>query len=178
MTRAQLAPTSPAKLIESDGLQIGGIFDVMSGAGAYPGSGAIRLPMLGLASAMFADQLRVLDVKGGQTAEQYQKAPKGCGADAIWVSRRPSKEGPAKVAALAVGRCARMESRSGTYIGRAIELMIYDDAGKLVLIVGPGHLEGYRWTTEGGKPMLAGGRGLTLEGYVIEAKPRAAVAKN
>ncbi|HWO26283.1 MAG TPA: hypothetical protein VNO30_46465 [Kofleriaceae bacterium] len=177
MTRAQLAPTSAAKLIEADGLQISGIFDVMSGAGAYPTSGAIRLPMLGYVSAMFADQLRVLDVKDGQTAAQYQKTPKGCGADAVWVSRRPSKEGPARVGALAVGRCAKMESRSGTYIGRTIEIMIYDDTGKLVLLVGPGHLEGYRWTAEGGKPMLAGGRSLTLDGYVVEAKPRAAVAK-
>ena len=182
MTRAQIAPTSTARLIEADGLQIAGIFDLITGDGTYPGPGAFRLPMLGLASAMFADQLRVLDVEGGQTAEQYQVAassgpPEGCGAAAVWVSRRPSKEGPARVGALAVGRCAWMEGRNERYMGRGIELMIYDDAGKLVLIVGPGHLEGYRWTTEGGKPMLAGGRGLQLDGYVLEAKPRAAVAK-
>ena len=177
MTRAQIAPTSPAKLVEVDGLQIAGIFDVMSGEGAYPGSDTIRLPMLGLVSAMFADQLRVLEVKDGQTVSQYLKAPKGCGADAAWVLRRPSKEGPARVAAIAVGRCQKMEGRSGSYIGRTLETMIYDDTGKLVLLVGPGHIEGYRWTVEGGKPMLAGGRSLQLEGYLVEAKPRAAVAK-
>jgi hypothetical protein len=177
MTRAQLAPKSQAKLVEVDGLQLGGMFDVMSGDGAYPSSDSIRLPMLGLASAMFADQLRVLDVKGGQTVEQYLQKPKGCGADAVWVARRPSKEGPARVAAITIGRCQKMEGRGGSYIGSTFEVMVYDDTGKLVLVVGQGHLEGYRWAVEDGKPMLAGGRARLLEGYVIEAKPRAAVAK-
>jgi len=177
MTRAQVAPTSQAKLIDVDGLQIGGMFDMLSGGGAYPRSDAIRVPMLGLVSSLFADQLRVLDVKDSQPISQFEKAPKGCGVDAAWVSRTQPKEGPARVTAIAIGRCARMESRSGPYIGRVVELMIYDATGKLVLLVGEGHLEGYRWTVDRGKPMLAGGRSILWDGTVIEAKRRTAVAE-
>ena len=178
MKRAQIAPANQAKLVEVDGIQIGGIFDMLTGQGAYPRSDALRVPMLGLVSAMFADQLRVLDVKDDLTIAQFQKAPKGCGVDTAWVSRTQPKEGPSRVTALAVGRCARMESRSGPYIGRTVELMIYDATGKLVLLVGTGHVEGYRWTEDGGKPMLAGGRALVWEnGTFVEAKRRAAVAE-
>src|SRR5262245_22593409 len=53
MTRAQLAPASQAALVAVDGLQIGGIFNPLSGEGAYPRSDALRLPMIGLVSAMF-----------------------------------------------------------------------------------------------------------------------------
>jgi hypothetical protein len=178
MTRAQIAPTSQAKLVEFEGIQIAGIFDMLTGQGSYPRTDAIRVPMLGLVSAMFADQMRVLDVKDSQTLAQFQKAPKACGGDTAWVSRTQPKEGPSRVAAIAIGRCARMESRSGPYIGRTIELMIYDATGKLVLLVGTGHVEGYRWTVDGGKPMLAGGRSLVWEnGTFVEAKRRTVAAK-
>lgn len=176
MTRAQIAPLSQAKLVEVDGLQLGGMYDLVSGGGAYPSADTLRLPMLGLVSTMFADQLRVLDVKDAQTIEEYQRSRKGCGPDAAWVARSQSKEGPARVTAIAIGKCERMEGRGGPYIARAVELMVYDATGKLVLLVGNGYVEGYRWTTEGGKPMLAGGRALLWEGYIVEAKRRAAVA--
>ncbi len=176
MTRAQIAPASAAKLVEGDGLQIAGIYDIMSGEGAYPRSDAIRLPMLGLVSALFADQLRVLDVKDAQTIPQYERSGRSCGSDTVWVSRTQPKEGPARVTAIAVGRCAKLEGRGGTYIQRLVELMVYDAAGRLVLLAGDGHIEGYRWTTDGGKPMLAGGRSLLWEGGIVEAKRRAAVA--
>jgi hypothetical protein len=178
MTRAQLAPASQARLVEVDGLQITEVGEIQSGEGPYLESDAIRLPMLGLVSAMFADQLRVLDVKDRQTIAQFEQSEqRTCGADAAWVSRAQPKEGgPARVAAIAIGRCAKLEGRGGSYIGRTIELMIYDATGKLVLVVGEGHLEGYRWSADAGKPMLAGGRSLLWEGFIVEAKRRGAVA--
>ncbi len=178
MTRAQLAPASPARLVEVDGLQIPELGEIQSGEGPYLESGAIRLPMLGLVSAMFAEQLRVLDVKGGQTIAQFeQSAQRACGTDAAWVARAQPKEGgPARVTAIAIGRCGQLEGRGGPYIGRTIELLIYDAAGRLVLLVGEGHLEGYRWSTDGGKPMLAGGRSLIWEGHIVEARRREAAA--
>jgi hypothetical protein len=176
MTRAQIAPASPAKLVEGDGIQIAGIYDIMSGEGAYPRSSAIRLPMLGLVSVLFADQLRVLDVKDAQTVPQYEKSGRSCGSDTVWVSRTKPKEGPARVAAIAVGRCAKLEGRSGSYIKRMVELLVYDASGKLVLLVGEGYLEAYRWAIDGGKPMLAGGRSILWESGIVEAMRRAAVA--
>jgi hypothetical protein len=177
MTRAQLAPASQARLIEVDGLQIPTVDELGSDFGPFFENDAIRLPLLGLVSSMFADQLRVLDVKDRQTIEQYQESQKACGADVAWVSRdQPKEGGPARVAAIAIGRCEKLEGRGGSYIGRTVELMIYDATGKLVLLVGEGHVEGYRWTADAGKPMLAGGRSLMWEGFLIDAKRRAAVA--
>ncbi|HSK01560.1 MAG TPA: hypothetical protein VK932_09975, partial [Kofleriaceae bacterium] len=175
MTRAQLAPASPAKLVEGDGIQIAGIYDLMSGEGAYPRSDAIRLPMLGLVSVLFADQLRLLDVKDAQTIPQYEKSGRSCGSDTVWVSRRKPKEGPARVTAIAVGRCAKLEGRSGSYIQRMVELLVYDASGKLVLLVGEGYLDAYRWTVDGGKPMLEGGRSMLWESGIVDARRRAAV---
>jgi len=181
MTRAQIVPASPTQLVAVTGLQIAGISDPQSGPGGRPAMSAIRLPMLGLVSAMFADQLRVLDVKDGLTIAQFQRPQKGCGPDVAWVSRTQPKEGPSRVSAVAIGRCARLEGRAGPYLKRAIELMIYDPTGKLVLLAGDGHIEGYRWTTEAGKPMLEGGRSLVTPLYdntiSIEAKRSTVPAK-
>lgn len=176
MKRAQLSPASAAKLIAGDGLQIAGLYNMMSGEGAYPRSDALRLPMMGTVASLFADQLRALEVKDGKTIEQYENAPKGCSSDTVWVSRTQPKEGPSRVSAIAVGRCARMEGRSGSYIGHAIELMVYDAEGRLSLIVGGGYLDAYRWTTDNGKPMLEGGRSILMEGGIVDAKRRGAVA--
>lgn len=178
MTRAQLAPASPEKLVEVDGLQVTELDQIQTGEGPYFDTGSIRLPMLGLVSAMFADQLRVLDVKDPQTIAQFGGARAPCPkADTVWVSRASSKEGgPARVAAVAIGRCAKLEGRGGSYLGRTVELMIYDATGKLALVVGEGHVEGYRWTTDAGKPMLAGGRSLLWDGSIADAKRRTAVA--
>jgi hypothetical protein len=80
------------------------------------------------------------------------------------------------VTAVAIGRCAKLEGRGGSYTARTLELMVYDATGKLALVVGDGHVEGYRWTTDGGKPMLAGGRSLLYDGAIADAKRRSSVA--
>jgi hypothetical protein len=176
MTRAQLAPASQEELVAVDGLEITDIGNVPEQA--FEAS-SLRLPMLGLVSAMFADQLRVLDVKGKQTVTAYEGTRTRCGdRSATWVMRAQPKEatGPARVTAIAVGGCSTVMSREGSIIVSTIELMIYDAAGRLALVVGDGHLDAYRWTTEGGKPMLAGGRGLLADGTIIEARRRDPVA--
>jgi hypothetical protein len=75
-----------------------------------------------------------------------------------------------------VGRCARIESRDGSFNARAIELYVYDAAGRLALAIAGGHIDGYRWIDDGGRPMLAGGRALLAQGTLVEAKKRDAVA--
>ena len=77
-----------------------------------------------------------------------------------------------------LGRCAKVEGREGSWEARVVEMMVYDSTGKVVMVVGDGHVEGYRWTTENGKPMIAGARSLLAVGNLaIEAKKRDAVAK-
>jgi len=133
--------------------------------------------MLGLASAMSADQLRVADATTGPTIAQYERAPKACGPDVAWVARTQPKEGPSRVAAIALGRCLRTVGRGGIlYNATAIEIMIYDLGGRLVLIAGPGHVEGYRWTMDGGTPKLAGGRSMRQFGNILETRRQTSAA--
>jgi hypothetical protein len=119
----------------------------------------------------------VVDVKTGPTIAQYDRAPKACGADAAWVARTQPKEGPSRVAAIALARCKRVVGRGGVlYNATAIEIAIYDPSGKLVLISGWAHVEGYRWTMEGGKPILAGGRSMRQDGSILETRRQTSAA--
>jgi hypothetical protein len=169
MTRAQLAPTSQTRLVEVHGLKIPNLYDFSGASGTFQQL-AIRLPMLGLVSAMFADQLRATDVQTGPTIAQYHQAPKDCGTDLAWVARTRPKEGPSRVAAIAIGRCAQVTGRGGPDIDHGVEIMIYDPTGKLVLVSSPESVVGYRWTMDGGKPMLAGGRSMMFDGNLLEAR--------
>lgn len=181
MPRAQVAPASLAKLVAADGLQIPRVRDIV---GAEGGSyheydeGALRLPMLDYVSTLFASQLRLLDVKDARTISKFLADEKPCKGEVTWVRRSQPKEqtGPAKVQAVAVGRCARVEVRDGSFIAHAIELYVYDAEGRLALAVADGHVDAYRWVDDGGRPMLAGGRALLNTGKRIEAKKRDAVA--
>lgn len=178
LTRAQLAPTNRTKLIAVDGLQITTLGDIHTGTGPNLRGDAIRLPMLGTVASMFSDQLRVLDLKEKLSINEFARSEKTCKSDVYWVGRAASKEatGPARVQALAIGRCEKLEGREGSYLARSVEILVYDATGKLMLTVGEGHIEGYRWTTEDGKPMLVGGRSVNWNGFLIDATRRDAVA--
>lgn len=176
MTRVQIAPRAATKLVPVDGVQITQIHDIETGEGPYLNGDSIRMPMLGTVAALFADQLRVLDIKDKQTISAFEKA-KGLCKDTLWAHRKDAKEGPAQLQAVVLGRCAKVEGREGSWNARVTELVVYDTTGKAVLVVGDGHVEGYRWAVENGKPMIASARSLlTVNNVVIEAKKRDAVA--
>ncbi len=178
LPRAQIAPTSAARLVAADGLQIVRVQDMADGSGGYYDEGALRLPMLDYVSTLFAGQLRMLDVKDATTISAFVSDERRCKADVTWVRRSQPREqtGPAQVQALVVGRCARVPTRSGSFNARVIELYVYDPAGRLVLTVADGHIDGYRWADDGGRPMLAGGLALLAQGKRVEARKREAVA--
>jgi hypothetical protein len=181
MTRAQVAPATTATLVEADGLEIATMRHLV-GDGGGPGffdEGALRLPMLDYVATLFSDRLRMLDVKDATKISAFLGSEARCKGDVTWVSRRASKEqaAPPQVQAVVLGRCARIQTRDGSFNARAIELYVYDAAGQLALAVANGHIDGYRWVTDNGRPMLAGGRALlAMQGKVIEAKKREAVA--
>ena len=174
LVRAQISGAGQ-KLVEVDGIQITEVGDVETGEGPYYDEGALRLPMLGTVPALFADQLRALDIKDKLTVTKFLDGKKLC-KDTAWVKRSEGKEGPQKVAALVIGRCARVEGRGGAWNAHTIEIMVYDAQGRLALVAGNGHVDAYRWAAEQGKQVLVGGRALLLQGKVIEAKRREAVA--
>jgi hypothetical protein len=178
LPRAQVAPASRDRLVASDGLQISRVRDLDAQGGAYYDEGALRLPMLDYVSTMFADQLRMLDVKDGKTVSKFLAEETLCRSDITWASRTQPKEqaGPAQVQAIVIGRCAKVPAREGSYNAHAIELYVYDPAGRLALVAGAGHIDGYRWTTDNGRPMLSGGLALLAQGKRIEARKREAVA--
>lgn len=177
LPRAQIAPTSQDRLVASDGLQLVRMQDLATEYDPEYDAAALRLPMLGYVSTMFTDQLRVLDVKDTRKVSDFLAEDGRCKADVAWVKRSQPKDGPARVQAIVLGRCAKLEAREGTYNARAIELYVYDAGGQLVLSVGRGHLDAYRWARDGGRPMLAGGRALlSPQGKRIEARKRDAVA--
>ncbi|HET9627171.1 MAG TPA: hypothetical protein VFP84_37685, partial [Kofleriaceae bacterium] len=161
LSRAQLAPTARDKLVAADGLMVSRMTNLVGeGSGLYD-EGTLRLPMLDLVATLFVDRLRLLDVKDRTTVAQFLASEAGCKADLAWVRRAAaSGDGAARVQALVVGRCARIETRNGWFNARAIELYVYDAAGRLALSLGDGHVDGYRWAEVDGRPMLAGGRAL------------------
>jgi hypothetical protein len=176
MPRVQIAPRNATKLVAVDGVRITSIHDIATGEGPYHEEDAFRLPMLGTVAALFADQLRVLEVKDKTTIGAFQSTEGRC-KDTLWAQRNASKEGPTQVAALVLGRCAKVEGREGSWNARVLELVVYDASGKAVLVIGDGHVEGYRWTTDKGKPMIASARSLiSIGNVVVEAKQRGAVA--
>jgi hypothetical protein len=176
LTRVQIAPRAATKLVAVDGVQITQITDIETGEGPYLNGDSFRMPMLGTVAALFADQLRVLDIKDKQTVSAFEAA-KGLCKDTLWAHRKDAKEGPSQLQAVVLGRCGKVEGREGSWNARVTELVVYDPTGKAVLVVGDGHVEGYRWTTENGKPMIASARSLlTVNSVVIEAKKREAVA--
>jgi hypothetical protein len=180
LPRAQIAPAAPDRLVAADGLQIPRVRDVVGDGegGGYYDEGALRLPMLDYVSTLFADQLRMLDVKDRRTISGFLAERSLCKSEVAWVRRSQPKEqtGPARVQAVVVGRCARVDVRDGAFNAHALELYVYDPAGRLVLSIGDGHIDGYRWIEDAGRPMLAGGRALLAQGTRIEAKKRDAVA--
>ena len=176
--RVQVAPRTSTKLVSVDGLQITSIHDIATGDGPYLQEDAARLPMLGTVAALFADQLRVIDIKDNLAISAFQHA-RGLCKDTMWALRKDSKEAtaPSQLQAVVLGRCARVEGREGTWNARVLELVVYDASGKAVLVVGDGHVEGYRWTVDAGKPMIASARSLlAFNNVVVEAKKRDAVA--
>ena len=178
LTRVQIAPRTQTKLVAVDGVQITQVHDIATGEGPYLQEDAIRLPMFGTVASLFADQLRVLDIKDKQTIGAFEKA-KGLCKDTLWAQRKDSKEGtgPSQLQALVLGRCAKVEGREGSWNARVLEMLVFDASGKVVLVVGDSHVEGYRWATDGAKPMIASARSmLAINGVVLDAKKRDAVA--
>lgn len=177
LSRVQIAPRTGTKLVAVDGVHVTDVSDIATGEGPYVEPDVFRLPMLGTVASLFTDQLRVLDIKDKLTVSAFQSA-KGLCKDTLWAARATSKEGtgPAQLQALVLGRCATVEGREGSWTARVLEVVVFDAGGKAVLVVGDGHVDAYRWTLDGTKPMIAGARSLLVGGTVVEAKRRTNVA--
>ncbi len=116
--------------------------------------------MLGVVSALFIDQLHPVEIKGAVTVSQFWSHNRKC-KDESWIKRGPaSDQGPPPVQTVVVGRCGQADARVGGYDIGVLELYVHDDHGRLVLSAADGHIDGYRWIEDGGRPMIAGGRAI------------------
>ncbi|HEY4243843.1 MAG TPA: hypothetical protein VGM88_28715 [Kofleriaceae bacterium] len=153
MQRSQVTPVKATKLVVPDGMQVLSMANQLYGV---DDPDSVHLPMLGDASVFKADQLRMLDLKDALTPTKYVSIIGKCGKDVAWVSRAAATaDSPARVVGLMYGHCEKVEVREGTENVRAVELYVFDATGKLKLVVGRGHVDGYRWVDDGGKPMIA-----------------------
>jgi hypothetical protein len=166
LPRGQIAPTSKQTLPEVDGFVEA---DLEAINYSWYGESGLHLPLIDSVSAMFADQLRVLDVKDKLTPSGFADAEK-CKGDVTWVKRAPATDtkGPETVQAVLVGRCGMLEERGGSYRASATELLVYNPDGRLALVVASGLIDGYRWDASEGKPMIVGGRSMLAQGKIIE----------
>jgi hypothetical protein len=163
---AQLSPVAGDPLPEVDGFEQLELDQVFEGVLR---DGALRLPLLGDSSAFFVEKLRVLDQKGASLPDYRDRAYGGRCKPARWVKRSKSREAaaPDRVIALVVAECGEVPSREGTSLALMEQLLVFDDEGRLVLLVGDGYVDGYRWDS-GGK--IGGGRSLQSSGAVIELR--------
>lgn len=170
LPRGQLALASKQALPEVDGTVAVGLEELSDGGLSDRG---LHLPIIDSVSVMFADQLRILDVKDKLTASQFGAQTGKCKGDVTWVKRTAAKDqaGPDIVSAVLVGRCGLLEGREGSYRASVTELLVYGADGRLALVIANGMIDGYRWSVEDGKPMIVGGRAL-LYATVIDATKR------
>ena len=153
--RAQLAPRSGTRLVAVDGVQL---LDAAAAARYRLEPAAFRMPMVGTVATLFADKLRLAAVRRGPTIAEFQDGDAPC-RDAAWAVHETSREREGvRASAVVFGRCVRVEQRHGWRMAHVLELVVYDASGRAVLVIGEGRADGYRWTSEGGRPMIASAR--------------------
>jgi hypothetical protein len=170
LQRAQISPLDNTSVPEVDG------FEQLALSDAYEGvvqDHAMRLPVLDNVSAFFAEKLRVLDQKGEKYSEYQQGVYMGKCRPATWVKRAKAIEAtaPDRVVALLVARCGEVESREGTTMVAALQLLVFGKDGRLALVVGDAYVDGYRWEA-GGK--IAGGKSMQYDTSVELVKGQVA----
>lgn len=175
---ARLAPTDTRPVPAVDGLAVPSPW---AGIARDFGNDAMELPLINNVAALRAEQLGALQLEGADgkiTRDQVlgAKAP-GCktkkGRTYSWLLRDKAPEGSAdagreRLRALFLVRCNRVEVREGTEDSSVAQVAVYDGDGRLELVVGPGYVNAFRWTTNSGRPLLAGGTAIYVDGRSAE----------
>jgi hypothetical protein len=124
----------------------------------------LLMPMLPQAGWLSANQLGVFDVKPASTIrDALKKHPAVCkgpdhGAYVAWAHRGEPRDGKARMDAVVVMRCGDVESREGMAPAELLQLIAYDDDGRIAVIADRLHASLLRWANDGGRAVLAGGR--------------------
>ena len=168
---AQVVP-GRTKLPVPDGFDRPTLDNMAGFEGPWYQDATLRLPLIDSTAALFAGQLKVLDIKGKQTPTQFAAAAdRRCKGEVAWVKRASSREktGPSTVQALVIGRCGKIEGRDGFYPAAALQLLVYHPDGRLALVVSDGAIDAYRWSVDGERPVVTGGHALLMQGVELDA---------
>lgn len=166
----KLAPMDRRPILAVDGLHVPDLWQAAEGDYGYEG---MELPLLGVLAVFRAEQLGALEVerKGRIEAALAGELP-GCDREAgrtyAWAMKEKSAERKDVLRALVLVQCGAIEVRDGEMTVAQLQILVYDEAGRLALVAAPGYVNAFTWSTAEGSPVLGEGRGVFLDGRVHE----------
>lgn len=190
-TPVQVAPTDTRPIPTVDGMAASDLWNCYEGAPVWgnsdtgEASGSMELPVTDKLGYLQASTIGTFAVQDNPSiADALEGKPTACSKatnDApkvyAWASITPAAGGaPARVNALLTVSCGMVEAREGFDRVSVPQLLVYDDAGRLNLLVGRSFATTFGWRTSGGGYAIADARRVDRWGSVIRASEAKAVA--
>lgn len=148
-------------------------------------SGSIELPVPGKLGFLRSDAIGTFAVAKPPTlAKALEGKLDSCmaGEDSpatiAWALPAPAVSGAAPgVKALLLVNCGDIEAREGSDRVTHTQLLVYDDAGHLQLLVGPRYATAFAWRQASDGPVLSDAWRVSLDAYAIHARESSGVAQ-
>jgi hypothetical protein len=142
----------------------------------------LRLPSADEVGWLSTEQLGVFDAVNQPTLEDVRSGKLAACQDHdrrsvfTWVHRLPSpaNDGRQRVDAILLARCGGIESREDWHASSLVQLLGYDEQGRLVVVAQDVSASLLRW--KDGDPVLAGGRGVQAN-HILDIEAAGEVAK-
>ena len=135
----------------------------------------------GMAAAWLTTaQLGVFDaINQPSLADVERGKPNACDDDKngtfTWVHR--VADGSQRVDAILFALCGQTDTREGTTTVSLVQLLGYDEAGRLVVVADDAGASLFRWRDGAGAPLVVSGRGVQSKGQVLDIEAVDEVAK-
>ncbi|ACY14985.1 NADase-type glycan-binding domain-containing protein [Haliangium ochraceum] len=133
------------------------------------GFGGFELPYIGTMGVFFSQQIGLRTRAAAPAfAPMLRAEHEACNSKreqlAAWALEEPDGSGQQRLRGLLLVRCGLVESRIGPRPVAQAQVLVYDDAGRLSLILGPGYANALSWSQQGPHAFITGGRGVTYSG--------------
>lgn len=143
---------------------------------------ALRLPAAGELAWLTTAQLGVFDAVGQPTLADVQGGKLAACQDHdrdslfTWVHRVAAADGSQRVDAILLARCGAVNTREGFESTSVVQLLGYDEKGRLVVVARDRSASLLRWRDGDGPSQIVGGRAVR-SGHVIDVEAVDEVAK-
>ncbi|MFN3200713.1 MAG: NADase-type glycan-binding domain-containing protein [Bradymonadia bacterium] len=168
---SQVAPRDKRPLPKLDHLAQTELWEAFDGGNFYIDRkgqvhGHFPLPLNGRVGDLTADGLAVFDLKGKVTLDKKGWLAKdtcrgnrdGVSKTYNWARMSPKAAGEkSRVNSIFTVQCGGVETRGGAERVESQQLLVYNAAGHLSLVITPIEAVHYTWRTEGDQPILSGG---------------------